>query len=176
VTYSNPCEANLNGANVKIKNKCIPKEGAICGGDTGKECLDGQDCNVLGCEEGKAGKCKNYSLLCLGGPQCGCDGKDYENYCKRLEAGVAKKHDGKCTEGGELPYCELAAENNCEFNYYCKSDIGQCEGQGLCTVKPFLCAGWIGLKVCGCNGESYASPCYAKTANVPIKSNIGPCL
>lgn len=176
VTYASPCLANQNGINVKLPNKCIPKEGAKCGGAGGVGCLDGQGCNVEGCEPANMpGKCKNYTILCVGGAQCGCDGTTYETFCKRLDAGVAKKHDGKCTVDGELPYCDLAAENSCEGNTFCKGDSGQCEGQGICTVKPFICVGWLGKKVCACDGTTYDSPCHAQKVNTPIKSTLGPC-
>jgi hypothetical protein len=176
VTYSNACEAAMNGVSLKFTWKCVPKEGAACGGDTGKECLADQGCNVIGCEDAKPGKCKNYTKFCFGGVQCGCDGVTYDDYCKRMDAGAAQKHDGPCLPDGSLPVCELS-ENKaaCEGSLFCKGAPGACEGEGMCTAMPPLCAGWLGKKVCACDGQTYDSPCHAQQAGAPISSSLGAC-
>jgi hypothetical protein len=68
-------------------------------------------------------------------------------------------------------YGKVAGEcfdrESCITGYYCAKDIGDCNGAGVCTQKPSVCLE-IYDPVCGCEGETYANPCFAAAAGVSV--------
>ena len=96
------------------------------------------------------------------GPVCGCDGKIYDNICEAAEAGVSVTNEGKCKE-----VCE--DNDNCKEGYYCAKAVGDCEGEGVCTVKETATACLdVIVPVCGCDGETYDNICEAAEAGVNV--------
>jgi hypothetical protein len=77
------------------------KVGESCGGFTGARCDKGLWCDPLpgSCGSGEPiGTCVKVGRFC---PQvvmkvCGCNGKTYNNDCKRQQQKVGKRHDGAC--------------------------------------------------------------------------------
>ena len=72
-----------------------------CGGFIGGLCEKGQWCDTLpGMCNGAdiPGVCVPVSDFCIEiyKPVCGCNGKTYSNDCFRIQAKVAKNHDGVC--------------------------------------------------------------------------------
>lgn len=57
---------------------------------------------------------------------------------------------------------------------YCHRDAGWCRGPGVCRPRAELCTQqWD--PVCGCDGETYASPCAAASAGISVAEDR-PCL
>jgi hypothetical protein len=82
---------------------CCQDKQQVCGageeGCTGNDaCDDGQVCNIESCDSGATGSCVERPDACAAilAPVCGCDEQTYDNDCRRLLAGVAKKSDGEC--------------------------------------------------------------------------------
>ncbi len=69
----------------------------------------------------------------------------------------------------------IEAENLCKTNldcsigYFCKKDIGDCEGEGICEKKPDYCLEYYD-PVCGCDGKIYSNECYAYRLGVNVES------
>ncbi len=61
--------------------------------------------------------------------------------------------------------CDGASD--CDANQFCQKSSGDCDGKGLCTIRPDACID-IYSPVCGCDGSTYANSCYAATAGVNI--------
>jgi len=64
--------------------------------------------------------------------------------------------------------------SQCDAGSYCAKEIGDCDGEGDCTVMPDACITAIWDPVCGCDGKTYGSPCEAEAAGVNI-AFIGQC-
>jgi len=75
--------------------------GKTCDGIAGIKCNKGLWCDHKpGVCRGAdvSGKCVKIREICfrLYKPVCGCDGETYSNDCKRQQARVQKRHDGRC--------------------------------------------------------------------------------
>ncbi len=69
-------------------------------------------------------------------------------------------------------YCET--NDDCKPDYFCKKDIGDCDGVGVCEIRPEYCLESVEPSyykpVCGCDGDVYPNECYAYRVGVNIKS------
>jgi hypothetical protein len=86
---------------------------------------------------------------------CGCDGNTYANWCWASFEGLNVAHEGECVDG------ELCTDNaDCPSGSYCKKDMGDCEGEGICAEMSENCIE-IYAPVCGCDKNTYANSCFA---------------
>ena len=180
-TYATACLAASAGVNVQHDGPCPGSEQGppqACGGEIEEPCPEGKHCDISGCDPEKTGICQAIwlgpdvpGLLCLPGePQeCGCDGVTYLNKCQRILAGAAKAQLGACGDTG----CELGVPDDCGVGLYCGGPTGSCSGEGSCLQKSLICL-TSSPAVCGCDGETYTSPCHANKQDVPIAS-LGAC-
>ena len=166
-TYDNDCVRVLAGAAKDHDGAC---DATACLTDGG--CGKGEVCDVQGCLEG-AGHCAAKPEVCTGqiAPVCGCNGQSYVNDCLRLEAGVAKDHDGNCE--GKDKVCGPIPGGGCPDGEVC--DLLSCgDGAlGSCQPQPGSCPD--GAKyVCGCDGQTYEGECERLSKGV-AKDHDGPC-
>lgn len=63
----------------------------------------------------------------------------------------------------------------CPADMYCnsKENCGGIDGNGVCTIRPTQCRP-DNQPVCGCDGQTYSSPCLAAAKGVSQKE-VGEC-
>ncbi|KAM3571114.1 hypothetical protein VYU27_006825 [Nannochloropsis oceanica] len=100
-------------------------------------------------------------------------------------SGLFPIRDGGIINGAESandtdgPFSAHACNNNkdCGFNGYCYIQEGGCSSnnpvtEGVCTKKPLMCDSppftTVFTAVCGCDGTTYPTECYAQHAGVSI--------
>ena len=166
VTYGNRCEAAAVGASIAYEGECITKScsDGICGGDQYCRKPDG-DCDG-------DGECVPRPDACpeIWDPVCGCDGRTYSNSCEAAAAGVSVAHRGPCEDPPE----DCASGEDCSRGSYCRTPEGDCDSEGVCTLRPELCVE-IWDPVCGCDGTTYGNVCFAAAAGVSVLHR-GPCV
>ncbi len=103
-TYSNDCTRRAAGASKAYDGACEePKQ--VCDGFADIPCPDGSFCNHTpgGCGiADQLGVCEEKPQICTRHIDhvCGCDGKTYQNDCKRRAAGTSLAYRGACVKGG----------------------------------------------------------------------------
>jgi hypothetical protein len=181
-TYGNDCEANRAGTSVQSEGACAG-DGATCGGLQGLTCGAGQFCNfdAANCGSGdQTGTCQAIPDLCpqVESPVCGCDGVQYGNSCFANAAGVAVSNDTSCETPGAT--CGGLRGSMCPADQYCDfpsaTKCGSGDQTGSCKAMHVVCPQVTGptLEVCGCDGKTYGSSCFAQQAGVSVASN-GAC-
>jgi hypothetical protein len=65
------------------------------------------------------------------------------------------------------PSAECMDNLDCETGNYCMTPPGMCEAVGICTPMPEVCPD-VWIPVCGCDGMTYSTECYAAHAGVSV--------
>lgn len=65
------------------------------------------------------------------------------------------------------------SDGECGDGYYCYRIMGDCDGTGVCTLRPKVCP-MIWYPVCGCDDNTYSNACTAAAAGVNVK-HLGQC-
>jgi hypothetical protein len=65
------------------------------------------------------------------------------------------------------------ANDDCQSDLYCKTEVGDCDGVGTCQLMPPSCPD-VDQPVCGCDALTYSNSCDAAAVGVSQMSE-GPC-
>jgi len=172
VTYSNPCSAFSAGVGIASEGECEADQQA-CGGTGGATCATGEVCLRPDgeCAADAEGVCHSTPVVCPAViiPVCGCDGVTYDNACVAAGAGVTVATDGECEEPEVPVACDGASGGTCAEGEFCKHADGACAAtaEGTCTALPLACQPIV-AEVCGCNGTTYPSACFANGAGINV--------
>jgi len=171
VTYVNPCAAFAAGVGIAALGECEADQQA-CGGAAGT-CPEGEVClrPVGECATDAEGLCHSIPVACQGviNPVCGCDGVTYDNACVAAGAGATIASEGECEEPEEPVACDGASGGLCAEGEFCMHADGACaaEADGVCTALPLACQPIV-AEVCGCDGNTYPSACFANGNSVNV--------
>lgn len=139
---------------------CPDTDAPVCGID-GETYKNSCTAFCVGVDIDYPGECECVCTL-QWDPVCGVDGNTYGNACAAGCADVAISYAGNCT--GD----PCVADSDCYAHQFCQRD-GDCNGQGVCEVKADACLE-KSSPVCGCDGETYESPCMAHVFGVSVDS------
>jgi hypothetical protein len=172
VTYANVCSAASAGVGVDHAGECAADQ-QVCGGTGGVTCGEGKVClRPEGqCAADAEGVCHSTTVTCPATilPVCGCDGVTYDNACVAASAGVTVASEGECQPPPVPVACDGVSGGTCGAGEFCKHADGACapDAAGTCTALPLVCQPIV-LEVCGCDGISYPSACFANGAGVNV--------
>jgi hypothetical protein len=155
--------------------------GTSCGGLLGKGCALGEYCaypaDAMCGAADATGTCTPIPDVCLAieDPVCGCDGQTYSNDCVAARAGVSVASTGECPQPGDV--CGGLLGEQCADDEYCdyapEAICGRADATGVCVPKPQACD-LIYAPVCGCDGQTYDSACFANLEGVSVERD-GEC-
>jgi Kazal-type serine protease inhibitor domain len=118
------------------------------------------------------GFCTDISSCTGTGPVCGCNNQTFASVCAALRAGQPIATMASCV----LP-CGSSSDP-CPEDQFCDFGmLGTCpdEGvEGVCLERPTSCETGPSAPVCGCNDQTFDTPCLAELAGVNVFAE-GPC-
>lgn len=163
-TYDNRCFAAAAGVSIDHPGPCCQQS---CGGPLDVVCPDGTYCHTRPGHCDQIGCCEPQPIGCpdVWDPVCGCDGQTYSNECDAAAAGTSVRYRGVCQE--ECTTNEECVEASGSDNRYCHKAPGDCDGEGTCADRPFVCP-LVYDPVCGCDGNTYSNACFAAAAGMNI--------
>ncbi len=172
VTYGNDCERVAAGVARDHEGVC-QGGGVECGPMINTVCDDGEVCDLPSCGQDAVGVCVTRPEACaeIYAPVCGCDGVTYGNDCERIQAGVAKDHEGVCEQPAD--FCGGMQGIVCGEGQVCDIQVCAADASGVCVTRPEACAE-IYAPVCGCDGVTYGNDCERLQAGV-AKAADGAC-
>jgi hypothetical protein len=140
--------------------------------DAGVACTANAECGAEAfCDRpcGGEGVCEPRPTDCTGedDPVCGCNGVTYDSACHAHMAGVSVEAGGAC-EG------TCTDNDHCDAAELCLKRTANCDGAGRCAETPACGTPRLGAEVCGCDGNTYDSECYAHAARTTV-AHEGPC-
>lgn len=153
-----PTPDDLAAAEDPMLCMCPDTESPVCGID-GETYKNSCSAFCAGVDVDYPGTCECLCTL-EWDPVCGVDGETYGNPCAAGCADVAVNYKGTCT--GD-PCTE---DGDCYANQFCQRD-NNCTGEGTCEIKADACPD-KSTPVCGCDGETYSSPCMAHVYGVSV--------
>lgn len=168
-TYDSLCDAEAAGVSVLAAGACA------CGGPKETECEAGRFCDwaigTCGAPQ-PAGTCARVPKKCseFSSAVCGCDQVTYENACEAAKAKMPVWDTKGCDCGG-------ATGVDCPDGFYCQyAMVGNCLNgttSGTCAKIPdvTVCTETMGQDVCGCDGKTYKSICFAAAQGTSVATN-----
>jgi hypothetical protein len=184
-TYSNACQAHVQGVSVEHNGSCE----AGCGIPNGRQCDNGEFCldrgPACGQQRPEGGTCETIRRSCgeIYQPVCGCDNQTYPNLCELVGVRVQLKAEGECEVAppprpGDGACGPPRAPVMCAPTHFCNRPAGSCpvgneSTGGACEERPGLCDRML-APVCGCDNQEYGNPCEANAAGTSVR-NEGPC-
>jgi hypothetical protein len=124
-------------------------------------------------------RCESIEDICpqRAAPVCGCDGQSYGSRCEAVALGVKVRGEGSCQPPESVVQCASFAGASCGPDAYCRFALGAFCGNagvlGSCEPRTQRCDD-EGRVVCGCDGQSYQSACWAAMSGVSI-AFLGSC-
>jgi hypothetical protein len=187
-TYINEGCAQMAGERVAHTGACGSTDGGRFDGGfncfSNAQCPATDFCDAVTC--GGPGRCTPRARPCSMFEVCGCDGNTYAAACVASADGVRIAHPGPCgvlidgavdalppqdSGPGDANPGVCFTDSQCGPSALCFA-IG-CGTPGTCIMRPTSCPG-IDFPTCGCDGTTYANPCYALMNGARI-ANLGAC-
>ena len=183
-TYSNACQAHVQGVSVEHNGSCE----AGCGIPDGRQCGNSEFCldrgPACGQQRPEGGTCETIRRSCgeIYQPVCGCDDQTYPNLCELVGVRVQLKAEGECQvlppRPGDGACGPARAPVMCAPSHFCDRPDNSCpvgneSTGGTCEQRPEFCNRLL-APVCGCDNQEYGNACEANAAGTSVR-NQGAC-